>query len=420
MIKINAAEEPYFQIPAHRFKQGRRTAYTFALDLERLDSMIPQRVNQKVVREANRRLTPSHAKKIENYLRTRDNWVLGSILLGIDPEAVQFTPYKNEDGQDLPDFGELRIPSRKWSTIRLFDGQHRRRAIQDLLAGLHELEVDRTNALSEAKSNGISSEFIQSLSDQLTEIREKINSFREKSVPVVLYEEGDISALRQMFADAAQTKSIEAVTKARFDERDPFNRAAREVAEQSELLRGRIEMERSTVAHTSPNLLSFNQLSTTLKTLVFGYYGRVSRLRSIEFDADHEPIIKLGIDWADEFLPAACPEYEKLLDREAMEDVYMIPTMRRDTFALNATVLRVLAACYHGWREKIDEDEKPLAEFLRRHSFKNTLKRSLLVRAGLVLPGSTSPVGRRQEVQKTINFILDRAQKDRLESGQKK
>ena len=412
MVTIHAIEEPYFQIPAHRFRQGHRTVYSFALDLERLDSMLPQRVDENVVREANRRLTPSHAKKIEHYLSTKDNWVLGAILLGIDPDAVQFTPYKSEDGHDIPDFGELRIPSRKWSTIRLFDGQHRRRAIQDLLVGLHELEVDRNSALNEAKSSGVTSDVIESLSDQLTEIREKHESFREQSLPVVLYEERDINALRQMFADAAETKSMEAVTKARFDERDPFNRAARDVAEQSELLRGRIEMERSTVARTSPNLLSYNQLATTLKTLVFGYYGRVSRLRSIELDADHEPIVKLGVEWTDDFLPASCQEYEKLLNREAIEDVYMIPTMRRETFALNATVLRVLAASFHGWREKIDEDVQPLVDFLRKHSFKNTLKRSLLVRAGLVLPGATSPVGRKQEVQKTINFILDHAQKD--------
>lgn len=416
MFTINAIEEPYFQIPAHRFKQGHRTAYTFALDLERLDSMVPQRVEENVVRDANRRLIPSHAKKIENYLNTRDNWVLGSILLGIDPDALQFVPYRNEEGQENPEFGELRIPSRKWSTIRLFDGQHRRRAIQDLLAGLHELELDRVTALNEAKSSGVSSEDIDSLNEQLIEIRAKLDSFREKSVPVVLYEEGDIKALRQMFADAAQTKPIEAVTKTRFDERDPFNRAAREVAEQSELFRGRIEMERSTVARTSPNLLSFNQLATTLKTLMFGYYGRVSRTRTIEFEANHEPLVEVGLEWADDFLPSSCQEYENLFKRETIEDANLIPTMRRDTFALNATVLRVLAACFHGWREQVDEDVQPLAAFLRKHSFKNTLKRSLLIRSGLVLPGATSPVARRQEVQKTIDYILEDAQKHMRET----
>ena len=134
------------------------------------------------------------------------------------------------------------------------------------------------------------------------------------------------------------------------------------------LLRGRIDMERNAVARTSPNLLSFNQVATTLKTLMFGYYGRVSRVRRLEIEADHEPMIKLGIEWADDFLPTTCNEYEELLKRET-EDDSLIPTMRQGTFALNATVLRVLAACFHGWREEVGEDVEPLAQFIRRQSF---------------------------------------------------
>ena len=167
-------------------------------------------------------------------------------------------------------------------------------------------------------------------------------------------------------------------------------------------------MERNTVARTSPNLLSFNQLATILKTLMFGYYGRVSHVRSLEIEADHEPVVRLGLDWADNFLPETCKEYEELLDREIKDDS-LIPTLRRETFALNATVLRVLAACFHGWKEEVSQDVGQLAQFVRGESFSNTLENSLLVRAGLVMPGTTSPAGRRQEVQKTIRYILRNA-----------
>ena len=43
--------------------------------------------------------------------------------------------------------------------------------------------------------------------------------------------------------------------------------------------------------------------------------------------------------------------------------------------------------------------------------FKNTLKKPMLVRAGLVRPGDTSPVARKQEVQKAIRYILRNAKR---------
>ena len=407
-IVLPVSQIQSFQIPAHRFTQGRRTVFTFALDLRQLDSILPQRIDEDVVREANRRLTPSHAKKIESYLRTHDDWVLGAILLGIDSEAVKFTSFEDKEGNPNPMFGELEIPYDCMNSLRLFDGQHRRRAIQDLLAGFVNEENKLLRSIDEESENP---DTATTLKEQLAEVREKRESLEKQSLPIVLYKEGDIRALRQMFADAAQTKPIEAVTRARFDDRDPFNRAAYEIREQSELFRNdRIEMERNTVARTSPCLLAFNQLATTLKTLMFGYYGRVSRIRNMELQADHEPIVKLGLEWADDFLPASCKEYEELMDSE-IDDASAIPDMRRETFALNATVLRVLAACFHGWREEVDQNTEPLAEFLSKHSFKSSLKKSLPVRAGLVMPGATSPVARRQEVQNAIRYILRNAKR---------
>lgn len=407
-IVLPVSQMQSFRIPAHKFTQGRRTVFTFVLDLRQLDSILPQRIDEDVVREANRRLTPAHARRIENYLREHQDWVLGAMLLGIDSKAVSFSPFKDEKGNPSRMFGELEISYDRMNSLRLFDGQHRRRAIQDLLAGLANEENKLLQSIDESDQNPDTTVILKK---KLVEVREKRESLESHSLPIVLYEEGDIKALRLMFADAAKTKPIEAVTRARFDDRDPFNRAAYEIRQRSELFRNdRIEMERNTVARTSSCLLAFNQLATTLKTLIFGYYGRVSKIRNIEFQANHEPIVKLGIEWADDFLPASCKEYEELLDPE-VDDVSVIPAMRRETFALNATVLRVLAACFHGWREEVGEDTKPLAEFLRKHSFKNTLKNPLLVRAGLVISGGTSPIARRQEVQEAIRYILRNAKK---------
>ena len=53
------------RIPAHRFRQGGRDVYACALDLPALNARLPDRVDDRVVRDANRQLTPSHARRIQ-------------------------------------------------------------------------------------------------------------------------------------------------------------------------------------------------------------------------------------------------------------------------------------------------------------------------------------------------------------------
>ena len=108
------------QVPAHRFRQGNRHVYYFTLDLPTLDALLPQRIDDSVVREANRRLTPSHARNIQNYLEERSDWLLGPLLLGIAPNALEFEPYQDEKGNEIsPDFGRLRIVTNRANTMRI-------------------------------------------------------------------------------------------------------------------------------------------------------------------------------------------------------------------------------------------------------------------------------------------------------------
>ena len=267
------------QLPAHRFRQGNRDVYYFTLDLATLDGMLPQRVDDSVVREANRRLTPRHAQDIQDYLETRPNWLLGPMLLGVAPDALEFEPYQDEAGQEIAaNFGELKILTNRANTMRIFDGQHRRRAIQDTL--------DRLG--SNAHGAG------------------KLASLQEASVPIVLYAEEDLKALRQMFTDASRTKRIEANVVTRFDKQDPFNLAAMRLADESKLFRDRIEMNATTVAHGNPSLLSVNQLAQTLKVLtVGGYSRRVSRGQSEALMHDIGSLYEQCLAWSDDFMPAA-------------------------------------------------------------------------------------------------------------------
>ncbi len=364
--------------PAHRYWQGKRCVYYFALDLQSLDGLLPQRVDEGMIREANRRLTPSHAKNIQDYLRKHEDWLLGAILLGISPKAVEFEPYNDENGRPNINFGELRIVANLRNTMRIFDGQHRRRAIGDLL-----LEMDEIGESNDAHRTAL----------------------LQASVPVALYAEEDLRSLRQMFSDASKTKRIETNVVTIFDGRYAFNVAAKYLAEESQLFGRRIEMERTTVSPSGSSLLAINQLAADLKALYVGINGRVSRERNDEHIQNLDALYKRCLEWADEFLPAARDEYEGLVTGEITGDE--IARLRRSSLAFSATFIRILAGCYHLWLLTVSEDWKPLAQFVREASLAPGGGRgTLLVDAGAMSPGDSSPVGRRQEVQGAINYIV--------------
>ena len=367
--------------PAHRYWQGNRCVYYFALGLQSLDGLLPQRVDEGVIREANRRLTPSHAKNIQEYLREREDWLLGAMLLGISPGAVEFHPYHDSEDRININFGELRILANQRNTMQIFDGQHRRRAIGDLIQEL--LNADDISP-------------------------ERKESLLQSSVPVSLYEEENLSSLRQMFADASKTKPIEPNAVTIFDARNAFNRAAMHLSEESRLFGGRVEMERTKVNAGSSSILAINQLAGNLKALDVGISGRLSRARNDEYMEDLEAVYRRCLEWADKFLPAARAEYECLANGES--DSSEIPAMRRRSLAFSSTFIWILAGSYYHWRRSVGEDWTPLAQYIRTANLPLVEDEgSLLVVAGAKTPGGSLFV-RRQEIQGAINYIVAHAE----------
>ena len=380
------AEAEPFVTPAHRFRQGGRDVYAFALDLETLDNLLPDRVDDRVVKDANRPLTQSHAKKIQQYLEDRNDWLLGTLLLGIPFDAVDFQSYPGQSNMDSL-VGELRIRAGGTEKMKMFDGQHRRRAIKDVM---EELSYNARHS-------------------------QKLSSLKEASLPIMLYVEDSIDALRQMFADAAQTRTIERNTVTRFDLRDPFNLAALWIAEESDLFDKRVEMERASVSRGSHNIIAINQLAMTLKTLEVGYKGRVRKGRNDEYMLDIDSLYERCLTWADDFMPAARDEYNDLMTGEI--DNAEIPERRTRTMAYNSTVIRLFAGCYHEWTKK-GEDWKPLAEFLRGASLvPGETSGTLLVDTGVVAPGGISPAAQQGLVVGAIDYIIQQTERAVAESS---
>ena len=375
VLAIKSAIEP-FRTPAHKLRQGGRDVYAFTLDLETLNNLLPDRVDDAVVKAANRQLTPSHAKKIQEYLEKEPDWLLGPLLLGISPDAIHFHSY--QDGTDA--VGELIISRGDMAKMKMFDGQHRRRAIKDVLGSLAQ-----------------SKRYYQRLA-----------WLQEASLPIMLYVENDIEKLRQMFADAAQTKPIEANAVVRFDLRQAMNNAALWIQENSDLFSGRVEMERPSVSVGSQKIIAINQLAAALKAADIGYKGRVSKERNAEYMLDLDSLYDRCLTWSDDFMPTARDEYNALMGGEI--DDSEIPQKRTETMAYNATVIRMLAGCFYEWT-KVGDDWDSLAEFLQAEALKPGVQNdTLLVDAGLVAPGGTSPSSPARLVQDAIDFIVQRAE----------
>ena len=185
------------------------------------------------------------------------------------------------------------------------------------------------------------------------------------------------------------------------------------MSENGSLFGRRVEMERTTVRRASECLVAINQLAADLKTLTVGYSGRVSKERNDDLMLELDELYERCQTWADDFMPAAREEYDGLIAGEI--DNTDIPKMRPNTFAYNAAVIRIFAGCYYEW-SKNNSDWHPLAEFIRKASLQpgETGEDALLVKAGVVAPGSPTPLPCAQEMKRAIEYITNEAQRSRL------
>lgn len=402
MVTIRKSKQQALVFDVQRYQQGGRTAYSLVMDLGTLDSTVPSFVNPDRIDRANRRFNATHSRKIAEYIYDIDDWVLGSIMLGIDPDYVEFVPYEDENRQPSESLGFIRIPLDGGSaSIRILDGQHRRMAIQTVRERLRQEIYAQKNHPSNGLNRG------------LEKLKLKFERLDEMSIPVVLYEEGNTKELRQMFADLAKTRNIDAAAKVRFDERDPFNRAAVEFAEheRSDLLTGRIEMERRSPVQASNHLLSVSQLARCLKELKYGLGSRATRDRIRETENNYQELIDVGIIWADEFLPSARKEYEDLLSIELEEDFVAKNRTKSVFYNHSVTVLQLMAGCFYEWHVR-RQPWQELSDWLREADLNVDSEECIFRQTGMVTTGTTGDailISRQGLIKATIIHIVNQA-----------
>ena len=297
------------QTPAIRYRQGERDVYAFALSLPELNAILPSRSDDSLntIQGVNRQLAPRHAANIQKYLKETGNWILGPLTLAIGPEAVSY-----EEGQ-------LTVRPTADNPLQIIDGQHRRRAIANLLA--------------EAEAAGHSQEW------------------REQRLAVCLYVESSLSHKRQMFAWMAEQKPIDKTTRLAFDSTDPFNNTARWAVEELPLLHGRVHTDKSsTIGARDEFLLTIGDVKDIVTILTLSYGGKVTAtLKRHHLQEPESAKMEQAVTDFWQLLTEARPEIAEIAGGNVPNG--HLPIRRQDTWALDPNFLRLAAGCCHAWKQ---------------------------------------------------------------------
>lgn len=311
------------EVRAVEVRQGERTLYVSSLTFGQVDEYLPVRLEKDydIVTKTNRAINRRHVERLVGYLTQRADWYLPAVTLGSREDVVSYAD------------GILTLRG----DVDILDGQHRRLAIRE-----------RIRILSDAGDD------------------EGLEAFISNELPFCMVVEGDLAARRQIFADMATARPIDALTRLEFDGRDPFNNVSRQVVKDSELLSGRIHPTKGgSLRLADEYLLSKIDVKTVVTILELGLGKSPSRALRDRYRTDeHEMrMTSQSLGFFDEFLPEARDVFRKIADGGL--DRLNIPMERHDNWDLEPVFIKLFAGVYSQWVVRSgDDDWQALALYL--------------------------------------------------------
>jgi DGQHR domain-containing protein len=350
------------EFPAVQYEQGGRTVYAAATRIGDILAVIPDRDDPTVISDANRRLYPSHAHEYGEYLWDTPDWVTGPLMVGVSAGAFR-------DARATSGYGTVSIPPN--AAVHLFDGQHRVEGIRWII----KRERDAIDALDAAGVQDAAA----------TAKAERIRDILNAVVPTIFYVEDDVAKLQQMYSDLSRVRPPDPITTARFDTRDPFNVAARALAESHPLLKERVDLERNALSRTSDSLLTLNQLAALLAVL---WTGKTRRRAAAPEGAPEDVTIRGTLFF--NTLVGAFPVFRAIVDDKDS----VAAARERGEMVVSVTMLKVLASA---WRELGVIKQHTAQELVRYLSTipSAAVQGSVWEQAGIPA-GAKAPIGRAQ------------------------
>jgi DNA sulfur modification protein DndB len=349
-------------LPAIRGKQGGRTFYVSNLPNLLVRNFLRDVQSAVDISERSQRpLDQKHADDIAHYLKSNvKEYVVGALTFAMKTEG-DFTPLPNQnsDGYEL---GTL-----QFNLVQEFhslDGQHRRQAI------------------------------IRAM--------EEVESIRDDSTAVIFYVEPDLKRRQQMFSDMNSTpRKVSKSLNIAYNNRDPFARAAKFLADNHPLLSGKVEKLQPRVKADSTDFFSLSSIQDAIKRVVTGSIPKgvvVEDLSDAEIQRKGGEFFDLLLKSRSEFTIAS-------------NDPKALQQFREETILFSSTTLRVLAGAV-GRANQYYKNQKPaevhgkLVLALRDIDF--STKSELFVKAGFIAPGSSTPSARNQEIVAAIRAVTEK------------
>ena len=250
------------------------------MTLRELDDCLPDREGGQDLDKfttVNRPLLMRHALNILDFMKLNEDWILGNFTISAKPDEIQW------------DQGE-RVLTVENKALFIIDGQHRRRAISQLL---HELRADLNRANDLEKTEA-------------------------QQVLVTLYVCQHERDMKQLFAWMAKNKPIESNTQELFDSSDPWNNATQDIRDDTDLLKGRINLNKATLGRNDEYLLTNSLLRNNALVMTLGGKGRATKCLTQHHrqDGPQAEITLNSKSFYDNFLPECHDIFSKIKAEE--------------------------------------------------------------------------------------------------------
>ena len=340
------------------FRQGGRNAYSMIMTLQEMDDCLPDREGGQDLDKfttVNRPLLAKHAQNILDYMKLNEDWILGNFTISAKPDDINW-----DEGKKT-----LTVENK---ALFIIDGQHRRRAISDLL---HELRAD----LNKSK---------------------ELEKMQAQQVLVTLYVCQHERDMRQLFAWMAKNKPIEGNTQEIFDSSDPWNNAAQDIRDDTDLLKGRINLNKAVLGKSDEYLLTNSLLRNNALVMTLGGKGRATKGLILHHRQEkmQEEIILNCKGFYDNFLPECHEIFSKIKAGEVAN--VELPYHRQNNWLLEPQVIRLLADCY-GQIKRTNADEDALKEYVHSMNVDRNDPGNDIVALGIMDPEKERPYPRNKD-----------------------
>jgi hypothetical protein len=405
------------ELPATRYRQGKRAMYNVVLTLGQLTQLIVKRPDPNVPIEGNRKVDARRALAFGRYIQDRENWVSPAIIVRAPSGDVEFTAvYEFPDGTA---WGTLSIPIALLTDIVLLDGQHRTLGIFNALDEMNEKIVKaRESQVGAERTDDV--ETAARYAEQVAELKKKRDRIIHEHISIDLAVVGSREST-EMFVDINNnSKGVNPDYTSYLDRRDVVNRVSADLMEKHPLLVNRVEIgQGSRMSASNPNLLGAKGVADIVRAVHVGASGRIGARVEDEMKSNESAAIRR----VERFLDVMTDSFK---DLQAVRDGALSPVELRSRSMLGSlTVWRVLASVYRDLITKSDKNPEPFTRMEVQEFFESLATEftaipvsdpnSFWMRTGAFKLGGSAPQAMQGALIQLTNALVERARAQRPE-----